>query len=1044
MFSNFRVSQKLITAFIIISLICGAMGVYAIHQLKLIANSGAEMYEHVAVPLSQIGEISTQYERSRVELRDAVIAQTPGEIQENLDKIQERRDNVSALSESLDKLIEKKEIREAYNQFLAARKLYGEGLDKAIGLAIENKDAEALAMIEVNGELYKASKTEQEAVTKIVSMMIEDAKLQSENNSDSAQKSMFVMIAVMMCVVILSVLIGLYISSLITKPLKKVVHMIGEMSKGHLKERVRIETKDEIGTMAQALDSFVDMLQENVVGGLDRISRGDVSVVVEARGDQDEITPTLKHTFETLKGVNEEIVSQIKAVAEGRLDVRANADVYSGTWRELIMGINGLVDAFVGPINETAEYVDRISKGDIPEKITDEYHGDFNETKNSLNTCIDAVGLLVADSKMLSDAAIAGDLLKRADADKHQGDFQKVVEGINATLDTVVDRAVWYEAIIDAIPFPIHVTDMDMKWTYMNKAFEQVMIDQGVIKDRESAKGMDCYHANADICKTDGCGIRRLVDKGIGETFFEWAGKSNKQDTAYLKNRYGENVGFVEVVTDLTQIIRVSRYTETEVHRLEENLKLLAAGSLDFNLAIEEGDEYTEEVGRQFQAIGQSLAEVKKAVGALITDASGLAQAAVSGTLDNRADVSKHGGEFAHIIEGFNETLDAVIEPVNEASLVLREMAKGNLHIFMKGEYRGDHAELKDSINTTIENMQNYVSDISRILSEIGNGNLNLTVTGDYKGDFVEIKNSLNNIILSLNQVLGNISEAAEQVSSGSRQVSDGSQTLSQGSTEQASAIEELTASMAEIADQTKQNAVNANQANQFAEDAKENAIKGNQQMKEMLNSMAEINDSSANISKIIKVIDDIAFQTNILALNAAVEAARAGQHGKGFAVVAEEVRNLAARSAEAARNTTDLIEGSIQKVSTGTILANNTADALNDIVIMVEKAADLVGRIAEASNVQASGVSQINKGIEQVSQVVQNNSATAEESAAASEELSGQAELLKNMVERFKLIRAEKQLSQRSSPEKRLIQEDRKSAPPSRINLGEQENDKY
>ena len=620
MFSNFRVSQKLITAFIIIALICGAMGIYAIYQLKVIANSGSEMYEHVTVPLSQIGEISTQYEMSRVELRDAVIAQTPGEIQENIDRIQERRDNVSALSESLDKLIEKKEIREVYNEFLAARKLYGEGLDNAIGLAIENKDAEALAMISVNGELYKASKAEQEAVTKIVSMMIEDAKLQSENNSDSAQKSTFIMIAVMMCVVILSVLIGIYISSLITKPLKKVVHIIGEMSKGNLKERVKVGTKDEIGTMAQALDSFADMLQENVVGGLDRISRGDVSVVVESRGGQDEISPALMHTFETLKGVNEEIASQIKAVAEGKLHDRANADVYSGTWRELILGINGLVDAFSGPINETAKYIDRISKGDIPEKISEEYHGDFNEIKNSLNTCIDAVGLLVADSKMLSDAAIAGDLLKRADAGKHQGDFQKVVEGINATLDTVVDKAVWYEAIIDAIPFPIHVTDMDMKWTYMNKAFEKVMIEQGVIRDRESAKGMDCYNANADICKTDGCGIRRLVDKGIGETFFEWAGKSNKQDTAYLKNRFGDNVGFVEVVTDLTQIIRVSRYTETEVHRLEENLKLLAAGSLDFNLAIEEGDEYTEEVSRQFLAIGQSLADVKKAVGTLITD----------------------------------------------------------------------------------------------------------------------------------------------------------------------------------------------------------------------------------------------------------------------------------------------------------------------------------------------------------------------------------------------------------------------------------------
>lgn len=288
---------------------------------------------------------------------------------------------------------------------------------------------------------------------------------------------------------------------------------------------------------------------------------------------------------------------------------------------------------------------------------------------------------------------------------------------------------------------------------------------------------------------------------------------------------------------------------------------------------------------------------------------------------------------------------------------------------------------------------------------KIADGNLNVNIDFKSNDEIGTLCRSFNKMTRKLNEVLNSINIAAKQVAAGSNQLSASSIGLSQGASEQASSIEELTATLEEISIQTKQNAKSANEANELAEFAKSNAMTGNKQMKEMLGSMEEINKSSNNISKIIKVIDEIAFQTNILALNAAVEAARAGQYGKGFAVVAEEVRNLAMRSANAAKETTEMIENSIKSVEGGTKIANKTAEALDSIVESISKVANLVKDIAVASNEQATGIEQVNQAIVQVSQVVQTNSTASQESAAASQELMSQAETLKEQVSKFVLM---------------------------------------
>ena len=376
-------------------------------------------------------------------------------------------------------------------------------------------------------------------------------------------------------------------------------------------------------------------------------------------------------------------------------------------------------------------------------------------------------------------------------------------------------------------------------------------------------------------------------------------------------------------------------------------------------------------------------------------------------TLNLTALYDAQGRHIGNAVEWFDQNARAAYR--KEVTSLYAAARTGQLAL------RGDldrmdahHRPMLSSVNEIIDALLAPIAEVQDRLGRVSDGDLSAYVTGDYEGDHGRLKEAMNGTLDSLNEILGQVRVSADQIASGSGEVASSAQALSGGATKQAAAVEEITASISEMTDQTRGNAESATQASQLATEAGSLAQTGDERMRAMVRAMADIDESSQSISKIIKVIDEIAFQTNLLALNAAVEAARAGVHGKGFAVVAEEVRNLAARSANAAKETTTMIEGSIRKVAHGTQIAEDTASALSRIVSSVGKVKDLVAEIAAASNEQAQGISQIDQGLKQVDQVTQQNTAGAEESASAAEELSAQAGRLRELVAHFKLHEAD------------------------------------
>ena len=769
---------------------------------------------------------------------------------------------------------------------------------------------------------------------------------------------------------------------------------------------------------------------------VDRISKGDIppKITDSYNGDFNEIKINLNACIDNVNMLVADAGMLARAAVEGKLATRADATKHGGDFRKVVEGVNRTLDAVIGPLNVAAEYVDRISKGDIPPKITDSYSGDFNEIKNNLNACIDNVNMLVADAGMLARAAVEGKLATRADATKHGGDFRKVVEGVNRTLDAVIgplNVAAEYVDRISKGDIPPKITDSyngdfnEIK-NNLNACIDNVnmlVADAGMLA-RAAVEGK--LATRADATKHGGDfrkvveGVNRTLDAVIGplNVAADYVDKISRGalppkisdtyngDFNTIKNNLNNCIDNINaLVADANLLAKAAvegkLATRADATRHQGDYRKIVEGvnhTLDSVIGpLNVAADYVDKISRgalpskisdtyngDFNTIKNNLNNCIDNINALVADANLLAKAAVEGKLATRADATRHQGDFRRIVEGVNETLDAVIGPLRVAADYVDRISKGDIPPQISDHYNGEFNAIKNNLNVLIQAM----NTITAAAEEMARGNLTVTLMERSERD--RLMKELAAMVTGITRTVLEIKTIAGEVAAGSSSLSTATLQVSQGASKQSAAAEEASASMEQMVSNIKQNADNAQQTEKIA-------VKSAEEAKRTGASVAEAVQAMKEIASKISIIEEIARQTNMLALNAAIEAARAGEHGKGFAVVAAEVRKLAERSQKAA--------GEINQLSTSTVsVAENAGQMLERLVPDIQKTAELVQEISAASAEQNTGAQQINQALQQLQNVIQQNASAAEQMASTSQQQSSQADQMISAIEFFRL----------------------------------------